>query len=473
MPASELAGTSGLENQGAKVARTFQSVASTRSSFHCDLLMAFSNRRLQRRRGALRLSRAALQWGLIALAVRLVAALAIHAYSLAAGFGGFYPLESGHDDGFYFGAATLLWQGQDAGTLPSAYPAVLALLFKFTGGPDLLVGKLLNVFAGALTVYLGVLVVRALCRGRFVGRRRRRAMNWAGGLLTFYPSLLWYSTQLVKDPLLLLFAMWALYLTIRFLRRPQLFFALLWLAALVGMFAFRAYAALALMMALLLYVLRFRRIWIAPALLLAAVVPYAMGLGFFAWNFIQPWTDAEKLESFRQGVYSTGGSAAGVQISYANPAAFLATYAYSFATAMFGPFPWQISGAGQAIALLETVMIWPLIPTWLRGVRRLFRGRAKRRRFEVVLLIFSVVLLAMIALFSDNIGANTRLRLLPWCAFFLYASLYLKPIRFRARHRRRVFASTRDAVEAPRIAPDDEAPPKTRTPVVVADAARR
>ena len=383
-------------------------------------------------------SRAAINWFFAALAVRVLAMLAIHIFSLNHGFGGFYPLASGHDDGFYFGAASEVARGDDVGTLPSFYPLALGWLFSLTG-PDLIVGKMLNVLFGSLAVVVGVLLARDLAREEAIldgksddetAAAGERAAHLAGFALCFYPSLLWYSTQLVKDPILIFFGLWALLLTVRFLRRPKWSQIMLLPLALYGLFVFRTYAALALVFAILLFTLRFRRKWLVPIVLAAALGPLAIGQGLFGWNQIQPWLDAERLESFREVVYSTGGSAANVSVDYSSPLGFLLSYPYSFATAMFGPFVWQWRGGASLAAVPEVLVIWPLIPLWLRGLREIVRGRKGRAPggYSALLLVFSLVLIAAVSLFSDNIGANTRLRLLPWSAFFVFAAVRLESL---------------------------------------------
>lgn len=388
-------------------------------------------------------SRAAVNWFFAAFAVRVLAMMAIHIFSLNRGFGGFYPLASGHDDGFYFGAASEVARGGDAGILPSFYPLALGGLFSLTG-PDLILGKLLNVFFGSLSVLVGVLLARDLAReeaiidgksGEESAAAGERAAHLAGFALCFYPSHLWYSTQLVKDPILIFFGLWVLLLTVRILRRPGLSQILLLPLALYGLFVFRTYAALALVFAILLFTLRFRRKWLMPIVLVAALGPLAIGQGLFGWSQIQPWLDAERLSSFREVVYSTGGSAAKVSVDYSSPLGFLLSYPYSFATAMFGPFVWQWRGGASLAAVPEVLVIWPLIPLWMRGLREIGRGRKGRAPggYTALLLLFSVVLIGAVALFSDNIGANTRLRLLPWSAFLVFAAVRLESLPILSR----------------------------------------
>ncbi len=374
----------------------------------------------------------ALRWFALALLIRLLVGTVVDLYSLLRGFDGFYPLASGHDDRTYWYYALQLVQGQTVLWTPSSYPYALAAAFFLTG-PSLVVGKLLNVLAGALTVYIGVRLAQRLARERApVGSRSGIvAGHWAGAFLTFYPSLLFYSTQLVKDPLLVLAGVSALSLVLRFLRRPQLLTAVLGAVALGGLFLLRPYAALALALSLFGFTLWLRRHWIAPAVVLAAVAPVGVGWGVFGSAYLTRMLNPAFLTSFREGTYSIGGSATGIRLDFSNPLALLTSYSYSFATAMFGPFPWQLGSAVQLVALPEALVLWALFPIWVVGLWRLVRGKLGD---EALLLIFSLVLIGAVALFSDNIGANTRLRMLPWLAFLLFASLYLPAIRLPGRH---------------------------------------
>ncbi len=374
----------------------------------------------------------ALRWFALALLIRLLVGTVVDLYSLLRGFDGFYPLASGHDDRTYWYYATQLVQGQTVLWTPSSYPYALAAIFFLTG-PSLVVGKLLNVLVGSLTVYIGVRLAQRLATERAPASARAGivAGHWAGAFLTFYPSLLFYSTQLVKDPLLVLAGVSALSLVLRFLRRPQSLIAMLGVVAFGGMFLLRPYAALALAIGLFGFTLWLRRHWIAPAVVLAAVAPVALGWGVFGSAYLTRMLNPAFLTSFREGTYSIGGSATGIRLDFSNPLALLTSYSYSFATAMFGPFPWQLVSAAQFIALPEALVLWALFPIWAMGLWRLARGRLGD---EALLLIFSLVLIGAVALFSDNIGANTRLRMLSWLAFFLFASLYLPEIRLPGRH---------------------------------------
>lgn len=349
--------------------------------------------------------------------------LVLHVYSLRIGRDGLYPFGS-HDDVTYWAFAVELARGTAVTDVPTFYPVLLSWIFRITG-PSLLLGKFINAVCGAGAVWAAVNIARELRleQGRTDDTRPE---HWTGALLTFWPSLVFYSTQLLKDPIIMLLGLTALWLGIRFLREPRMLHVPSWCFAVGALFFFRFYTAVVVVFSFMFLTLRFQRRWLIPCALAVALVPHFLGMGFFAKDMIAPRFNTEYLTSFRTEQYSTGGSAAGIQIDYSGPAAFLRSYGYSFATAMFGPFPWQVSSPIHAIALPEAAMMWLLAPLWLKGVFFLAGGRL---RSDALLLIFSLLLIASIALFSDNIGANTRLRLLPWSAFLIYASLRLPGVR--------------------------------------------
>ncbi len=377
----------------------------------------------------LRIGKIAMFWFWVALAIRIFIASVLHIYSYAAGLGGFSPIASLADDsGYYYTAVGIYDRVATPLMIANAYPGVIATFFELTGS-SIPAAKFLNVLAGALTVYLGVLIAQTLTEGD-TATLRKRAMHWAGALLCFYPSALFYSTQILKDAILIMLGMWALYLEIRMLRRPQIMHIVLLVGAFAALFLFRGYAALILALSVVVFSFRWRRRWLIPLIILTAVVPYMAGLGWFGLTYIGPWLDVNRIDRFRESAYSIGGSAAGIRVDYSNPFIFVATYTYSFATAMFGPFPWQISSIVHIIALPETILMWLLIPLWIKGLKSLFRERRRLDRRATLVMLSSLALIAAVALFSDNIGANTRLRMLSWSAFFVYAALRMPALRW-------------------------------------------
>lgn len=370
-----------------------------------------------------RLYRPAFIWFSVALVLRCVSTLVLHVYSLEAGFEGFYPLSSGGDDRYYFEVAIAILEGHHPTDLPNAYPIFLAFLFKIFG-PNILVGKFFNAFLGSLGVYYGVLIAREVTRHSRGTIPIRHHINLVGLSLTLYPSALFCSTQLLKDPLIFALGMAMLYTIIRLLNRQTVIRWILFGALAVLLGTLRMYTLLAIFATFVFYMAICRKINLWSIVFLSAIissVPQVLGWGWFGWNFIAHWIlDVNEIQTFRETAYSIGGSSIGISLKFDDPLGLLLSYGYSLITVLIGPLPWQITSHVVAIALLESIPMWIVTFYWIKGFRRILAGNITTAE---ILFIFGLISSGMIALFSDNIGANTRLRLLAWGALLVYAGV--------------------------------------------------
>ncbi|MEH1911682.1 MAG: hypothetical protein V7L05_20325 [Nostoc sp.] len=387
----------------------------------------------------------AVNWMIIAFLVRMVACLAVHIYSLEAGFEGFYPLASGNDDDLYWKLADEILSGSIPEYIPNSYPFFLVALFSITG-QNLLIGKILSVFAGSLTVYVGVILAHELSSGINLPQQDRNyAANFTGILLTLYPSALWYSTQLVRDLLLVFFAILNIYLSIIILKRGKQSLWIWWGTwiwwgiTLFIVYSLRNYAGVGLLMGFFAYLIFIWKVKIqrklfvlALVLIPCALVPYFLGQGIFGFEHILPTLNTEEIARQREHAYSTGGSSTGISIDYSNPVNFIFTYGQSYITAMLGPLPWQVRSVVTLITLPEVIGMWILyFQLWQSWSSRTIKNKNNE---EILLLISCLIQVGIFALFSDNIGANTRLRLLPWISFFIYASIHFAKKRASIRN---------------------------------------
>jgi len=358
-------------------------------------------------------------WFAIAFWIRFVVLLAVHLYSVNTGFEGFYPLVSGHDDRYYYAVALSVAEGRKIDAPPNAYPFFLGFVFRVLG-PSLLLAKAVNALFGALGVVLGVLLAERLCPWHGYPWSLRRPAHLAGIFLSFYPSAVFYSTQLLKDGAIWALGLALLYWGIVFLQKPSARWLLVVAVASSLLWFLRPYTVIAFWIALVLplAVLRHPRLLIG-FVVVAIAVPWAMGFGPLGLGYLGPLLNPERLSQFREQVYGVGGSSLGLVLDPARPLAFALGWMYSFVTVLLGPFPWQINSLLEAVALGEALVMWLLAIFWLPGVMRLLY----RPSFAEIPLFFGLVLAGGVALFSDNIGANTRLRLLIWASLMVYAAL--------------------------------------------------
>jgi hypothetical protein len=351
---------------------------------------------------------------IVVLASRLIVCLAIHWYSVTHGFEGFMPLQNSGDDRNYFAYATGITTNYG-----HAYAVFLEHLFSLSG-PSILIGKIINSCAASISITIGAAASFALS-GDLGYRESRKAMRRAALILSLYPAELFYTSQLLKDATILLSGNLIVYLAILIPEfRTILVRLILVVMAMASLFVladFRPYAAagiIAGVIAYWVYQLEARRenkiAGIALLLAVLAIAPIFLGLGFAA-NNLWAKTDLSSFEEFRSRNYGSQGSSLGLDLNPSHPAKFIPNYIYSMATFSLGPFPWQLVSASVIVSLPEAVAMWFLIPRFRKSIRKSWT----QVKLPLTLPIFcSLSLIAITALIGDNIGTNTRLRMLPW-----------------------------------------------------------
>jgi hypothetical protein len=370
----------------------------------------------------------ATSWLVISGILRLIVCLAIHGYSLETGYQGFVPFSYG-DDQLYWELSNTILDTSTLDYLPNPYPLILAGLFQITGR-SLLAGKLLNVIVSSLTVYFGVLVsheISMYCK--FTVFERRRACNFSGILLTLFPSMLFLSGQLVKDPLTVFFGICSVYLSLLVFFQKKYIFSLPLIVALGALFAFRPYAGISVVFGLLAYLgfiweakLPRKILLFAPLVIILAVLPSFLGYGLFGSTYWLPWLDAQKLSEFREAGTSIGNTAADISLDFSNPISFIWTYSQSYFNVFLGPFPWQWNSPKLFMAVPETIIVWVIA---FKSATKLFNHKSTRLRLKSAnfLLIISCFLIATIALFNDNFGTTSRIRHFAWSLMIIYFSI--------------------------------------------------
>lgn len=336
----------------------------------------------------------------------------------------FYPFGGGRDDLFYHETAITIanrihdgefsLQGLD---LPQYYPVVLGIIYAAFGSTQL-IAKSFGVIFAALSAALIYLICREM------GASSKKSF-WSGMVVNLYPSYLFYGSLLLKDTLIVPLALAGLLLSIKLLRRFKLWLFSLFIADLIALAFLRSYLGITLFLSFAASFFLFSRIkkinkiiYLLFISIAACLIPFIFGYGLFGSSLIAQLLNPDFIASFREANYSIGGSSTGIVINFSNPIAFIATYIPSFIYVLLGPLPWQIASLSQLPALAEIVIFYPIIYLALSNILR--PGIIKK---AAPLLFFGLGLVMAIALFSDNLGANTRLRIAAYLAFACLAPL--------------------------------------------------
>jgi hypothetical protein len=400
---------------------------------------------------------------LIAFAIRFAMAIVIYQFGLV------NVLGDEDSSGWRVGVLIMeKWQADGVGLvgLPGAllqafrdyhrgYFYLLALLFHVTGLPGRMPAAALNCFFGALTVIFAYRIARSLFPERVAER--------AGWLACFFPSLIVWSAQTLKEPIVILLETAALYGCVQLRRHGfRLRHIALCAAATLLLLPFRFYAMYitlaAVFLTLALPHFGRRKLTLGPALglgLLVVSLVWVTGVSVVRDADLQRM-ELKNVEKFKMNVTLGPGARSGVVQNYDlhSPTGFVMATAVGATYLLLAPMPWHLGGGSLRMLLSgpEMVFWW-----WL-----FFAGAAPgfwfllRKRFSDVLplMLFTGGLGLLYSLTFGNIGLvfRQRAQLLPWLLVFAAVGLELRRLKreqaaearreAQAQHYARVYGRT-------------------------------
>lgn len=298
----------------------------------------------------------------------------------------------------YWSGETLVYPPKLLAPGPKAYYYIVAALY-YVFGAFPLVPKLVNALAGALTVPLAYDIALSVSGREAVARR---AATWAAA----FPSLVLWSSQNIRDVWVVLLIVFICREALRLHERATVLGALRLGAAVLLIGQFRAYILFAVTAPILVsFLVRGRAHLLRNAvlgMLVAAVVIYADRAA--GQDRRLRFVDLEALQEMRHYT-GVGGSAYEEVVDISTPGRALAFLPKGLAFFLFAPYPWTIRNVRQLVALPEMIVFYALIPSIVRGVRELLRGRSPG---ALMLLLITLSLTLGYALGEANAGAAYR-----------------------------------------------------------------
>jgi 4-amino-4-deoxy-L-arabinose transferase-like glycosyltransferase len=329
------------------------------------------------------------------------------------------------------------------------YSYLLGALFYYADSPARLPAAALNCFFGALTVVFAYRVARLLF-SEWVGVR-------VGWWTCLFPSMIIWSAQTVKEPVVILLETVAFYGCVYLnLRGFSLRHVILCAAAIVLVFPFRFYAAYialaAVVLTLLLPRLGRKKMTIASGLTVAAlIIPIVVVSGLLVQHEADfERFDLQQIQTFRRDVARGAGSGTADNYNLKTPEGLGAATVVGAAHLLLAPFPWQMGGGSLRMLLtMPELIVW-----WWMFFVGVVPGLwyAVRTRFGDIqpVLFFLLGLGLLYSLMFGNIGLvfRQRAQLLPW--LFIFAAVGLEQRRLRRMAARKSEATGRVLVEARR-----------------------
>jgi hypothetical protein len=344
----------------------------------------------------------------VALAMRLLIGFAVHPGGSYASYLG--PDELTFDEnGWQFA----LWLDEQThpslrlshrylDSLQVGYFYLIGVLY-YMFGHHLLVPVVLNCIIGTVTILPAYAIARELLD--------RRAGRYAAFFIAFFPSLVLWSTLVIRDMLVILVLMLILLVVMRLKRRFSIP-GVLWLCLLMAVLGtLRQYLFLIAGLSVGVSFLIVGSGRLGRSLTMAILV--VIGLVFLVKviGFGQTELSRASLEALAQhrrwNAYEAAGASFHADIDISTPTNALTYLPTGMMWFLFAPFPWQMAGTRQLLALPDVLIWYVLFPYTMIGL-----GHLVRRRFVDVsaLLVFVIALTVLYSLVEGNVGIIFRHR---------------------------------------------------------------
>lgn len=376
---------------------------------------------------------------LIALAVRFAASIVVYEFGLVQVLGD--EDSSGWTRGIYF---MNQWVRDNIGItdLPAAmaqayeghhqgYYYLLAGLFYITDAPARMPAAALNNFLGAMTVVFVYRIAQSIFSNW--------SARYAAWIACFFPSLIIWSAQTVKEPVVIFLETVALYACIHLKSSGfKIRYVLLCAFTIAIMPPFRFYAAYlvgaSILFSLILpQIKKAKSTYLSGIAVAAVAIPLVLGSGAIARNEakFERFTQLKEIERFKYNVATGTGSGVSGNYDLNSSTGMAQALTVGAAHLMLAPFPWQL-GSGSMRMLLsapELFFWWWLVAVGLvPGMYYVFKNKFS----EALPMLFFIGGMGLLySMMFGNVGLvfRQRAQLMPWLLIIAVVGLEQKALK--------------------------------------------
>ncbi|HKO96125.1 MAG TPA: glycosyltransferase family 39 protein [Pyrinomonadaceae bacterium] len=367
-----------------------------------------------------------LQLFLGALLVRIVLGTLINVFELQDFFGGdaytydFYGtavLKALAGDRYYAGMVER-FQGQlGGGAVGMIY--MVAAIYKILGKNPLAV-QFFNSVLGAATAPIIFLIAHSIFGNLRVARI-------AALFVAFFPSLVLWSSQGLKDgPIVFMLAL-AVVLTLRLGERFNIKNAAFLLVTLAALTTFRFYLFYMVVASIVGAFTIGMREFTATSFFRQLLLVIGIGLGLTYFGIIRTanlqldyYGDLANVQRSRLDLATSAKSGFGEDVDVSTASGALQAVPTGILYLIFAPFPWQLQSLRQSITLPEMLVWWSCFPFLVMGLWFTFRYRLRQ---AFVIFIFTTMLTIAYSVFQGNVGTAYRQRAQILVFYFIFVAV--------------------------------------------------
>jgi hypothetical protein len=286
--------------------------------------------------------------------------------------------------------------------------------------------------------------------------KNRRVAAVAGIAVAFYPSLVLWSCQGLKDGPIVFFLAMSILATLRLGQKLTAVYALALAGSLFGVMAFRFYVFYMLLAAVVgAFVIGMRALTAQSMIRQFAIVLFlGMALMYFgvmryAAAQYEVYGNLERIQISRQDLATSARSGFGRDVDVSTTSGALSAIPLGLVYLLFAPFPWQLGSLRQSLTIPEMVIWWTSFPLLVVGIW--FSLKHRLRQMSAIFIFTSMLTLAY-SVFQGNVGTAYRQRAQLLVFYFIFVAVgvvLLKEKREEKRRARALPAPTPPARPAP------------------------
>jgi hypothetical protein len=319
-------------------------------------------------------------------------------------------------------------------------------------GQNMLAVQLFNAVVGAATAPVIFLCARHIFQNI-------RVAKVAAFAVAFYPSLVLWSSQGLKDgPIVFLLAL-AMLATLRLGEKVSPAHVAMLVLAMFAIFSMRFYVFYMVAAAVVgAFVVGMRPVTSQSlARQLAIVLFLGLGLTYMgvlrtAGAQVEKFGTLQAVQTSRADLAQSAKSGFGQDVDVSTATGALTAVPLGLTYLLFAPFPWQLTSLRQSITMPEMIVWWASFPLLVLGVWFTVNYRLRQ---ALPILIFTTMLTLAYSIFQGNVGTAYRQRSQILVFYFIFVAVGAVLFKERREERALQVVLERQArIEAARAAED-------------------
>jgi uncharacterized membrane protein len=309
-------------------------------------------------------------------------------------------------------------------------------------GRNMLAVQFFNAILGAATAPVIFLCARHIFQNLRVARM-------AAVAVAFYPSLVLWSSQGLKDgPIVFLLAL-SMLATLRLGERISVVYMAVLAGSMLGLLTLRFYVFYMLAAAVGgAFIIGMRSVT-GQSIVRQFAVVVALGLAFTyvgvlrtAGEQVEQFGNLQAVQTSRADLATTANSGFGREVDVSTSSGAISAIPVGMVYLLFAPFPWQLASLRQSITLPEMLIWWASFPLLCLGIWFTLKHRLRQ---ALPILIFTAMLTLAYSVFQGNVGTAYRQRSQLLVFYFIFVAVGYVLVKEQQEDRKRQYAEEKRA----------------------------